>query len=74
MFVVFTEQSYAYKYCTKTALKERLLKRTNTQINFYITCWFGLQTFLIKFNQVYENSYPKHGTSQLFLQKNVSTE
>ena len=74
MFVVFTEQSYAYKYCTKTALKERLLKRTNTQTNFYITCWFGLQTFLTKFNQVYENSYPQHGTSQLFLWKNVSTE
>ena len=74
MFVTFTHQSYAYIYCTKKTLKERLLKRTNTQTNFYITCWFGLQTFLTKFNQVYENSYPQHGTSQLFLWKNVSTE
>ena len=36
MFVVFADtwQSYVYTHCTKTALKEMLLKRTNfTQTN-----------------------------------------
>ena len=36
MFVVFADtwQSYIHTYCIKTSLKEMLLKRTITQINF----------------------------------------
>ena len=36
MFVMFpdTWQNYAATYCSKTALKEMLLKKTTTQTNF----------------------------------------
>ena len=67
IFVVFADiwQNYAYTYCTKTALKEMLLKRTITQTNFSITSRSGLQNFLLKFNQEHEKSYHQH-RSQFF--------
>ena len=38
MFVVFADiwKSYGYTYCTKTALKEMLIKKNITQRNFLL--------------------------------------
>ena len=53
-----TWQSYVYRSCTKTALKQVLLKRTITQTNFQITSWLGLLIFLVEFYQIYKKPYP----------------
>ena len=70
-------KSYAYTYCTKTALKVMWLKRTTTQTNFKITStkfFNGILSSILKVISPTWDSIFLLEKAKYFCRKNVSTE